>query len=1225
MKSLNKIIFINSAGINYGVVELCGNVLLTGTQGVGKSSILRAILFFYTADKEKKALGLRPEKLTFEEFYLPASNSYIVYEVTIEDFIYSIIVFKNGSRAAYRFIDAPFDPNWLVNEEGIARSDWNEIFKQLQGIHYSSIVLRLNEYRDILFGKAIKREMARYCIIGSNDYDNIIRSIQSVFLNDRIDSDFIRNTIISSLATDVPKIDLMHYRSHLKDFKREYEDIHKWYTTGKDGKIVVREQANDVVATYDSIIGHENLMKREWSELNFAIVRDEQKVPELNEEIRLLSENTSKLEEKRNREQTKMSSEIDDVKAAISVANAFVKRCVECTKKYEEMDIGVIEAICNNKGELEAEKRNLEKQHELLLQDFEDIGVQYQKLENLEQEVLNEKMTKLNESNVKQMQEHNQILTALIKQSKIVYSNINQEYEEKLGAFNALKEEHQQSIFRLNSQLNKLQYINPMQKELKELELELHKINEEEKDKRREAKTLFDKQEHVNKAKQFEVEKEDFDYNTQRYALVNKLNESQLRLKELENQLQAIDGSFYDWLETNVEDWRNNIGKIADEKRVLLSHELCPELDVEASPDTVFGVRLQIEAIESHDFSAEELRIQVRQEKKLQDELVAKVATCDAEHEERLNNLRSRFKKELSAINEQLNEINALLNLLPNRRQDIINRQRKAEDKNRQMIETQRNQIEQEINEVQHQLKAIKEKIEKLKATKDAELRKNDANSRKAEKEENDRYDKLIKESEQKKIQYRKDFDQKIDAIRYERNKALSGKGADTDTLKKLENDIKNIDNDLDYIAKNERLVVEYHKDMRDLIAHEEEKREELKRLRNRLSTIDASYQEKIAKLNQQIEDQRNSYSDKQTQLKELTNGLEVAKRLQQDDERIPITLRPIMKQIETEETCENICNNLRSTIESLLKAKVKLGECCRVFRSNFANENTFHFPENLNTEEGLISFASNVKSFVEEDKISKLSEIANIRYTDHLKHLAREVGNLTQFQSQVQVVVGEINRGLERDNFVTAIDRIEIRSKDSDSSFMSTLRSIEKFVYENYDSMGEANLFSGEDREDVNKKELQYLRSFIDALNTDKTKMAIEVGDTFKLQFRIVENGRDLQWQDRISNVGSDGTDILAKAMINIMLISVFMRRGTNGKADYYVHCMMDEIGKLHPENVNGILRFATRRNIHLINCSPMTYAIGEYRNTYVLYKDKEYNTHIELILNKELHDYEK
>lgn len=1225
MKSLNKIIFVNSAGINYGEVALNGNVLLTGTQGVGKSSILRAILFFYTADKDKKALGLRPEKLAFEEFYLPGSNSYIVYEVIADDFVYSIVVFKNGGRAAFRFIDAPFDPNWLVNEEGIARSDWNEIFKQLKGIHYSSLVARLNEYRDILFGKAFKRDMARYCIIGSNDYDNIIRSIQSVFLNDRIDSDFIRNTIISSLATDVPKIDLMHYRSHLRDFKREYEDIHKWYTKDKDGKIAVREQANEVVATYDSIIGHETLLKREWAELNYAIVRDEQKEPELRREISVLNDSTQRLEEKRQREQTRMEKEKDEVKADISVANAFVKKCMECNKKYEEMDIGAIEAACNNKGELEAEKRNLEKQHELLLQDFEDIGVQYQKLENLEQESLNGKITRQNEIDVNLMQEHNKSLSEIIQQSKKANNAINKEYDEKLRAFNALKDEHQLAIFNLSNQLNRLQSASPMQKVLRALEMDLLGINEEEKDQQREARNLQSRLEHTNKEMQLAVDKEDFEYTSKRNALANELSASTQRIEELENQLQEIDGSLYDWLETHVEDWREHFGKIADEKRVLLSHDLYPEVATDATPDTVFGLRLQVEAIEPQGFSAEELRRQIGQEKKIQSELNAKIAACESEHEENLKTLRNKYRKELATINELLNETNALLNQLPYRRQEIINRQRKAEDRNKQMIEDQRKEIEQNKNEVQLQLNEVRESIEKQKTAKENELRKNDAASGKAEKEENDRFYSLMADSERKKTQYRKDFDLRIAAIRDERNKALSGKGADTDALKKLEEAIVGVDKDLDYIAKNEHLVVEYHKDMREYIAHEDEKREELKRLRSRLNTIDASYKEKIAKLTQQIDEQRNSYRDKSELLKELQNGLEFARRLQQDDDRIPVTLRPIMTQTETDETCINLCNNLRTTLEFLLKVRVRLGECCRVFRSNFALENTFHFPENLNTEEGLLSFASNVKSFVEEDKISKLSEIANTRYTDHLKHLAREVDNLTQFQSQVQVVVGEINRGLEHDNFVTAIDSIEIRSKDSDSSFMSTLRSIERFVYDNYDSMGEANLFSGEDREDVNKKELQYLQSFIDALNAEKTKMTIEVGDTFKLQFRIVENGRDLQWQDRISNVGSDGTDILAKAMINIMLISVFMRRGTHGKADYCVHCMMDEIGKLHPENVNGILRFAKRRKIHLINCSPMAYAIGEYSNTYVLYKDKDYNTHIELILNKELYEYEE
>ena len=46
MRQLSKVIFINSAGIRYGEVRLDGNVHLIGTQGVGKSTVLRAILFF---------------------------------------------------------------------------------------------------------------------------------------------------------------------------------------------------------------------------------------------------------------------------------------------------------------------------------------------------------------------------------------------------------------------------------------------------------------------------------------------------------------------------------------------------------------------------------------------------------------------------------------------------------------------------------------------------------------------------------------------------------------------------------------------------------------------------------------------------------------------------------------------------------------------------------------------------------------------------------------------------------------------------------------------------------------------------------------------------------------------------------------------------------------------------------------------------------------------------
>ena len=84
MRYLNKIIFLNSAHIPYAEVKLDGNVHFIGTQGVGKSTLLRAILFFYNADKLR--LGIPKEKKSFDAFYFPFSNSYIVYEVMRETF-----------------------------------------------------------------------------------------------------------------------------------------------------------------------------------------------------------------------------------------------------------------------------------------------------------------------------------------------------------------------------------------------------------------------------------------------------------------------------------------------------------------------------------------------------------------------------------------------------------------------------------------------------------------------------------------------------------------------------------------------------------------------------------------------------------------------------------------------------------------------------------------------------------------------------------------------------------------------------------------------------------------------------------------------------------------------------------------------------------------------------------------------------------------------------------
>ena len=139
-----------------------------------------------------------------------------------------------------------------------------------------------------------------------------------------------------------------------------------------------------------------------------------------------------------------------------------------------------------------------------------------------------------------------------------------------------------------------------------------------------------------------------------------------------------------------------------------------------------------------------------------------------------------------------------------------------------------------------------------------------------------------------------------------------------------------------------------------------------------------------------------------------------------------------------------------------------------------------------------------------------------------------------------------------------------------------------------------------------------------MNTLNDFSMRKSLSLSDTFQLQFRVVENDNDTGWVEKISNVGSDGTDILVKAMVNIMLINVFKEKVSRKFGEFRIHCMMDEIGKLHPNNVKGILDFANSRNILLINSSPTTYNVSDYRYTYLLSKDDSSKTIVQALISR-------
>ena len=182
MRHLNKIIFLNSANIPYAEVMLDGNVHFAGTQGVGKSTVLRALLFFYNADKMR--LGIQQGQKSFEEFYFRYSNSFIVYEVKTENSAYSILTYRSQGKAVFRFIDAPYQKSWFVDDSGRVESDWIRIRERIGINDISAKIDTYEQYRNIIFGNTHDRSHRydKYAIVESSKYQNIPRSIQNVFL-----------------------------------------------------------------------------------------------------------------------------------------------------------------------------------------------------------------------------------------------------------------------------------------------------------------------------------------------------------------------------------------------------------------------------------------------------------------------------------------------------------------------------------------------------------------------------------------------------------------------------------------------------------------------------------------------------------------------------------------------------------------------------------------------------------------------------------------------------------------------------------------------------------------------------------------------------------------------------------------------------------------------------------------------------------------------------------
>lgn len=354
--------------------------------------------------------------------------------------------------------------------------------------------------------------------------------------------------------------------------------------------------------------------------------------------------------------------------------------------------------------------------------------------------------------------------------------------------------------------------------------------------------------------------------------------------------------------------------------------------------------------------------------------------------------------------------------------------------------------------------------------------------------------------------------------------------------------------------------------------------------------------------------------------LKALKTGLDRWERLRTAGEWACPELF-LRSEKESGESLALLLDQLLQQVDYRTRLRSEFRSAVNAFKGHFSPQNTFGFKVQLDTEEDYLGFARELAKFIDQQMIDQFCQRVSDRYAEILQRVSKEVGYLLEHQSEIEKTIHAVNRDFREKAFAGVIRSIELQARPADGELMQLMLRIYRFAEEAGYGLGQRNLFSPlTDEAECTRKSVELLFALSRLLERDMGRERLTLADTFRLQFRIRENDNDTGWVEKIAHVGSDGTDILVKAMINIMLINVFKEKISRRFGDFSLHCMMDEIGKLHPANVRGILDFANARNIRLINSSPVTQNVSDYRYTYLVGKDDHSRTYVQPLLVKKL-----
>ena len=1208
MNQLNEVSFINSATLPFASIDVGANTLFSGGNGAGKTTILRAILYFYGAGRSEH-LGISRKKKRFEEYYFASINSYLVYRFENESATVLAIVYKAGGlRVKYRF--AIQREKYDVRElffEGNSALEPKELWSGLleKGYELSPVINSPKEYKSVLYGQ--DRKLAHFSFFSANsEYEQIAKTLSNVFINSKLDSGSIKKSLVSSISGFEP-IDLNQMRRSLSDFRIQYDDISSFT---KNFSVI-----NEAVASLGVYEEQSRELHHIASSLGANTKNADTELSLLKEQTIKMSNELSLLVQRHEQKSQSYKSKHDEDLKEQGALEREIKEAELKRSEYAHLKIKEKLVLWESKPLLEDELLALKSQLEKLLDSQGSLSERFEAMRERELKSFYDKQQKIQAEITKIEQEYNNENARLLGEKEELIAVHRQNTDKELQVFSTVVLKAKEEALSARSYEHIVQNKSFDKERIEKAKTEYFK-----------AVRSFEAQQASLKLSQSELQKvAEQIYSAEQsksFSLQNLHNKHEKETQSLKVQIE-------DLLKRQNFNERSVLGFMKEKgfknsallsallkDEILYAQDLSPSLH--EATETLLGLGLDTRSldVQAYDESAISLSLAASEErlKRMNEEALVHQEVLENETRNAINALRREQGRINTLIDEALRSLPKLEQnslLLAEQLQSLQNLAAKKKDEALSLVREEAQEKEdvyQKLSEDEKALKSsVKEELERISTGLQSQQEKHKELKISATSLKNEELHKI------KEIR-----DKAIEVIKQEEDETLVKGGVDPSLLNKYQENIKNKIHELSKIEAFSELISEYKIDEKRIFSSLGIRVDSLDKL-----TLAIRKEAEFFKVFQQ------EYEESKEHLSREKDGVVTRfNRLQKDlkeylafkESSLYLSLVEYIENTQfeaTQESLSEMINRLRDLGFEHASSKDKLRKKLNRAFSSISLHNIFNlYAPASDSDKAILTSAHALKTFILENKIETYKEQVAKEFTMTLRHLSSEIAELLKAEGDISKTVSRINKTLQDLQGIKVIRGIELRYKESDNLLLNVLKAIGSLVEENpYGN--EINLFSTEINESFNTKAIKLLDELSIHLNEEKLDL-LTLDESFVLEFRAIENGNDTGFVPSLDGIGSNGTDVMVKAMVNIAMLSLARKQSAKKEASVYFHCILDEVGILSPAYLKELIAYANNKKIRFVNGAPDEKLVSTYKRLYMLSTDARHHTIVRKLVSQ-------